>query len=59
MLPQTTQPEQQCSNESTFFYGAQLTLIPGIGAQASAGGYKSSAGANGSFVSGGIGGGSI
>jgi hypothetical protein len=54
--PQTAPPP--CSStEQTFFYGVQLTVIPGVGGQVSAGNYISNNNAHGSYVSGGGGGG--
>jgi hypothetical protein len=47
----TKQPNQRCTNQVTYFYGAQATLIPGLGGQVSAGNYLNTAGASGSFVS--------
>jgi hypothetical protein len=44
-------PKSVCANATTAFYGAQLTVIPGVGGQASAGNYSSSNGSKGSFVS--------
>jgi RHS repeat-associated protein len=43
--------QSPCPNLSTFFYGVQASLIPGIGGQVSAGNYASNDGAKGSFVS--------